>query len=262
MTTVTTITPPCRPAPKECESLSQHEFGLNGMDDVGRLHSQEHVSVSEIRQRLQFRRLPIGERYDNLAAQQRNNPTQIRAAAQAAGVKLPALDVLQPTAGAEVLQIVHDRLLGAFLLKRNLQYAAADCGQGALARQSPGHLGWSAVGAQCNCTAAAGWFAQHCQVHFLKAAVTLVYEADRHAKKGLAPRMHGVRPIDRAVVEQDNPVASRADEDAVASGRNLNCAQRQRNIFARCDWVALAGASQPDLARHTSDGAQRDRVRC
>jgi len=28
----------------------------------------EHVSVSEIRQRLQFRRLPIGERYDNLAA--------------------------------------------------------------------------------------------------------------------------------------------------------------------------------------------------
>jgi len=133
LTTVTTITPPCRPAPKECESLSQHEFGLNGMDDVGRLHSQEHVSVSEIRQRLQFRRLPIGERYDNLAAQQRNNPTQIRAAAQAAGVKLPALDVLQPTAGAEVLQIVHDRLLGAFLLKRNLQYAAADCGQGALA---------------------------------------------------------------------------------------------------------------------------------
>jgi hypothetical protein len=57
---------------------------------------------------------------------------------------------------------------------------------------------------------------QLCQFHYLKEAATPVYEADRHAKKELKKRVRGVRPIERAVAEQDGPAATLVSGYAVA----------------------------------------------
>ena len=66
------------------------------------------------------------DRYDELVALQLNDPARLRAATQAAGKVVLALDGLQPTVGNEVLWVVRDCLSGAILLARSLLSATAD----------------------------------------------------------------------------------------------------------------------------------------
>ena len=40
---------------------------------------------------------------------------------------------------------------------------------------------------------------QLCHFHYLREAARPLYEADRHAKKELKKRVHGIRPIERQV---------------------------------------------------------------
>jgi hypothetical protein len=61
-----------------------------------------------------------------LVALQLNDPARLRAATQAAGKVVLALDGLQPTVGNEVLWVVRDCLSGAILLARSLLSATAD----------------------------------------------------------------------------------------------------------------------------------------
>jgi hypothetical protein len=48
---------------------------------------------------------------------------------------------------------------------------------------------------------------QLCHFHYLREAAKPIYEADRHAKKELKNRVRGIRPIERAVDERDDPQA-------------------------------------------------------
>jgi len=48
---------------------------------------------------------------------------------------------------------------------------------------------------------------QLCQFHFLREAARGVFDADRHAKKELKKRVRGVRPIERAVEDRQDPEA-------------------------------------------------------
>jgi len=51
---------------------------------------------------------------------------------------------------------------------------------------------------------------QLCHFHYLREAATPVFEADRHAKKELKKRVRGIRPIERAVENRDDPEAERS----------------------------------------------------
>ena len=48
---------------------------------------------------------------------------------------------------------------------------------------------------------------QLCHFHYLREAAKPVYEADRHAKKGLKKHLRGVRPIERAVEKRNDEEA-------------------------------------------------------
>lgn len=45
-----------------------------------------------------------------------------------------------------------------------------------------------------------------CHFHYLREAAKGIYEADRHAKKELKKRVRGVRELERAVVDPDDPM--------------------------------------------------------
>jgi hypothetical protein len=164
------------------------------------------------------------DRYDELVALQLNDPARLRAATQAAGKVVLALDGLQPTVGNEVLWGVRDCLSGAMLLARSLLAATADdraplltAVKEALAVPIVGVISDGQPSVR-NAIAQALPEVPHqrCQVPYLQEAATLVSEADRHAKQELKKRLRGVRPIARAGAEQDNPAATLVGGDAVA----------------------------------------------
>jgi hypothetical protein len=164
------------------------------------------------------------DRDDALVALQLNDPARLRAATQAAGKVVLARDGLQPTVGNDVRWGVRDWLSGAFLLARSLLAATAD-DRAPLLTAVKEALAVPIVGvisdgqpSVCNAIAQALPDVPHqlCQFPYLKAAATLVSEADRHAKQELKKRLRGVRPIARAGAEQDNPAATLVGGDAVA----------------------------------------------
>jgi len=164
------------------------------------------------------------DRYDELVALPLNDPARLRAATQAAGKVVLALDGLQPTVGNEVLWGVRDWLSGAFLLARSLLAATADdraplltAVKEALAVPIVGGIADGQPSVR-NAIAQALPDVPHqlCQFPYLQAAATLVSEADRHAKQERKKRLRGVRPIARAGAEQDTPAATLVGGDAVA----------------------------------------------
>lgn len=164
------------------------------------------------------------DRSAELVALQLNDPARLRAATQAAGKVVLALDGLQPTVGNEVLWGVRDCLSGAILLARSLLAATADdraplltAVKEALAVPIVGGIADGQPSVR-NAIAQALPDVPHqlCQFPYLKEAATLVSEADQHAKQELKKRLRGVRPIARAGAEQDNPAATLVGGDAVA----------------------------------------------
>ncbi len=57
---------------------------------------------------------------------------------------------------------------------------------------------------------------QLCHFHYLREAAMPVFEADRHAKKELKKRVRGIRPLERAVEDRDDPDAKLVRGYAVA----------------------------------------------
>ncbi|MDJ0692628.1 MAG: hypothetical protein QNJ41_29625 [Xenococcaceae cyanobacterium MO_188.B32] len=46
-----------------------------------------------------------------------------------------------------------------------------------------------------------------CHFHYLREATRPLFEADRHAKKELKKLVRGVRPLEREVPQQEEPIA-------------------------------------------------------
>jgi hypothetical protein len=221
-----------RPEAEGRYALPHHEFGLDVIAEIGHLRYREHRSVPEIHQALRARDLPISERsvtnlldrYDELVALPLSDPTRLKQITQAHGRVILALDGLQPEVGHEVLWVLRDCLSGEILLARSLLSATADdlaplitAVKDALdvpivAVVSDGQSSVRNAVAQ----ALPGVPHQLCHFHEMREAATPVFEADRHAKKELKKRVRGVRPIERAVEERDDPAADLVRGYAVA----------------------------------------------
>lgn len=126
-----------------------------------------------------------------------------------------ALDGLQPDVGHEVLWVARDCLSGEVLLARSLLSGSAD-DLAPLLREVV-----DAVGVPVSSVVSDGQTSirraveralpgvphQLCQFHFLREAARPVFEADRHAKKTLKKHRRGVRRIERAVEDINDPQA-------------------------------------------------------
>jgi hypothetical protein len=264
---------PYRPEAEGRYALPHHEFGLDVIATVGALRYAEHRSVPEIHRHLLGRGLAIAERtvtnlldrYDELLAVTLTDDRRLQGLLAAQGRVILALDGLQPDVGHEVLWVLRDCLSGEVLLARSLlsgrqQDLAGLIGQVRDGLQVP-IVGVVSDGQQPIRKAVAkalpGVPHQLCQFHYLREAARPLYEADRHAKKGLKKHVRGVRPIERALEGRTDPQAEaiRGYCDAVRSaltddGRppleasGLKLHERLSAITASLDRVAKKGGSR------------------
>lgn len=223
---------PYRPEAEGRFALPQHEFGLDVIAQIGLWRYREHRTVPEMHALLRARNLPISERsvtnlldrYDELLALAVLDVTRLRHLTTPQQRVILALDGLQPDVGHEVLWVLRDALSGEILLVRSLLSAT----QQDLARllsevRDALEVPIAAVvsdGQQSIRKAVARIFPavphQLCHFHYLREAASPLFEADRHAKKELKKRVRGIRPIERAVEERDDPQAELVRGYAVA----------------------------------------------
>src|SRR5262249_51154786 len=81
---------------------------------------------------------------------------------------------------------------------------------------------------------------QLCQFHFPREAARPIYEADRHAKKGLKKKVRGVRKIERQMEDRSDPEAEagRGYWSAGGAGRRRGPGAPARGGAARCPTAA------------------------
>src|ERR1700750_3076184 len=215
---------PYRPEAEGAMALPDHEFGLDVIALVGTLRHREHRSVPEIHQRLRARGVAIAERsvtnlldrYDELLATSLSDSARLRRRLATQGRVILALDGLQPDVGHEVLWVIRDCISGEVLLApRLLSGTAGDLV--ALLREVARALGVPVAGVVSDGQtsirraveqALPGGPHQLCQVHFLREAARPIFEADRHAKTVLKKHVRGVRPIERAAEQANDPQAA------------------------------------------------------
>jgi hypothetical protein len=214
---------PYRPEAEPHFALPHHEFGLDVLALVGRLRHAEHRSVPEIHQELTRRGVAVAQRtvsnlldrYDELKALATADPQRLGPLLRGQGRVVLALDGLQPDVGHEVLWVLRDCLSGEVLLARSLLSATVK-DLSALLREVRDALpvpitGVISDGQDTIRTAVAQTFPgvphQQCHFHYLREAAKPIYEADRHAKKELKKRVRGVRPIERAVQDEEDEEA-------------------------------------------------------
>jgi len=212
-----------RPEAEGRFALPQHEFGLDVIAQIGVWRYQQHCSVPEMHAALQARHLPISERtvtnlldrYDELVALSVLDVARLRRITNAYGRVILALDGLQPDAGHEVLWVLRDCLSGEVLLTRSL-LSATEADLAALLEEVRDALEVPVAalvsdGQRSIRNAVARVFGdvphQLCHFHYLREAAKPLVEADRHAKKELKKRVRGIRPLERAVEERDDPEA-------------------------------------------------------
>ena len=237
---------------------------------IGAWRYREHKSVPEIHRGLRERGVAIAERtvthlldrYDELVATSLADDVRLRAVLARQGRAILALDGLQPDVGHEVLWVVRECLSGEVLLARSLLSSTGE-DLAALLREVAARVGVPIEGVvsdgQHSVRRAArlalpGVPHQLCQFHYLREAALPVFEADRHAEKELKKRVRGVRPIERAVEDQDDAeaeavrgycaaVRSAITDDGrpplAASG--LKLADRLEAVVASLDRVAEKG---------------------
>jgi Transposase, Mutator family len=184
---------------------------------------RHHRSVPEIHQALRAQGVAIAERsvtnlldrYDELLATSLTGNARLRDLLAAQGRVILALDGLQPDVGHEVLWVVRDCLSGEVLLARSLLSGTAD-DLVPLLREVADAVGVPVAGVVSDGQtsirravkrALPGVPHQLCQFHFLREAARPVFEADRHAKKTLKTHVRGVRRIERAVEDVNDPQA-------------------------------------------------------
>lgn len=210
-----------RPEAEGRWALPQHEFGLDIIAWVGALRYQHHCSVPEIHQQLQQRDVSVSPRtvsnllarYDELVALNLSEPERIKAIVCQEQRVVLAIDGLQPDKGHEVLWVICDCLSGEILLASTLLSATTQ-DLATLLKQVKQTLPVPIVGVISDgqvsirkAVATALPPAAHglCPDHYLREAAKLIYEADSHAKKELKKRVRGVREIERAVNEPNEP---------------------------------------------------------
>jgi hypothetical protein len=206
---------PYRPEAEGRVALPRHEFGLDVIALIGRLRYAEQRSVPEIRTRLTGRGLTIAERsvtnlldrYDELLAVVMADDRRLKGILATQGRCILALDGLQPDVGHEVLWVVRDCLSGEILLARSM-LSARQKDLSALLAGVRDAAGVPVAGVVSDgqhsirkavAEALPGVPHQLCQFHYLREAARPIYEADRHAKKGLKKEVRGVRAIEREV---------------------------------------------------------------
>lgn len=155
------------------------------------------------------------DRYDELKALAVADPGRLRPLLERQGRVVLAIDGLQPDVGHEVLWVLRDCIGGTILLARSLLSAkAADLS--ALLTEVRRVLPVPVTGVVSDgqgsirkavARALPGVPHQLCHFHYLREAARPISEADRHAKKELKKRVRGVRQIERAAEEGDDPEA-------------------------------------------------------
>lgn len=223
---------PYRPEDEGAIALPHGEFGLDLIALVGALRFAQHRSVPEIHAALWERGVPIArrsvtnlvQRYEELVSLHLTDPTRLRARLATQGQVILAIDGLQPDVGHEVLWVLRDCLSGEVLLARSL-LSGREAELAPLLRETAAAVGVPVRGVISDgqqsvrhavASALPGVPHQLCQFHYLKEAALPVYEADRHAKKELKKQVRGVRPIERAVEERDDPEAEAVRGDCLA----------------------------------------------
>jgi len=214
---------PYRPEEEGRIALPQYEFGLEVIALVGALRYQLHRSVPEIHLELAGRGLVICQRtvtnlldrYDELLALRLSDSKRLKRITARHKRVILSLDGLQPDVGHEVLWVLRDCLSGEVLLTRSL-LSSTEADLGALISEVKAGLSVPISGVVSdgqhsirNAVASAlpGVPHQLCHFHYLREAAKPIYEADRHAKKELKKRVRGIRPLERAVDERDDPQA-------------------------------------------------------
>ena len=214
---------PYHPEEEGSLALPDHEFGLDVIALVGTLRYRQHRSVPEIHQELTRRGVAICERtvtnlldrYDELVAVKLCDGTRLKAVLKKQGKIILGLDGLQPDVGHEVLWVLRDCISGEVLLARSL-LSCTQSDLAALIKQACENVGVPVAGAVSdgqhsirNAVAAALPDIPHqlCHFHYLREAARPIYEMDRHAKKELKKQVRGIRPIERAVEQREDPQA-------------------------------------------------------
>ena len=128
------------------------------------------------------------------------------------GQVILAIDGMQPDVGHEVLWVLRDCLSGEVLLARSLLSSTQKDLSALLCEVtealpvpirgviSDGQRTIRKAVAKC----LPGVPHQLCQFHYLREAAKPIFEADRHAKAQLKQQVRGVRPIERALEEQED----------------------------------------------------------
>jgi hypothetical protein len=214
---------PYRPEAEGRFALPRHEFGLDVIARIGALRYAEHRAVPEIHRDLVGRGLSISERtvnnlldrYDELLAVRLADDQRLQRILKRQGQVVLAIDGLQPDMGHEVLWVIRDCRSGEVLSAKSMLSARQQdlaellgtvvdvVGVPIQAVVSDGQQSVrKAVAA-----ALPGVPHQLCQFHYLREAARPISEADRHAKKELKKKVRGVRKIERAVADRDDPTA-------------------------------------------------------
>lgn len=212
-----------RPEEEGRWALPGHEFGLDLIAYVGSLRYQEHRSVPQIHQALREKEVNICQRsvsnvldrYDELISVSLTDKNRIKKLLGSQTQVILAIDGLQPQVGHEVLWVIRDCISESILLARSLLSSRAEdiskmlcevvtaLPQTITAVVSDGQVSIRNAVA----TALPGKPHQLCHYHYYKEAFKPIIEADRHAKKELKKLVRGVRPIERSVADQQNPLS-------------------------------------------------------
>jgi hypothetical protein len=168
-----------------------------------------------------------------------------------------------------VLWVIRDCLSGEVLLARSLLSGTAH-DLAPLLREVAGAVGVPVAGVisdgqtsirRAVAQALPGVPHQLCQFHFLREAARPIFEADRHAKTVLKKHVRGVRPIERAAEQANDPQAAvvqgycAAVRSALTDDGQAPLAASGLKLKQRLEKVA------DSLARVVEKGAPRRRLR-
>ena len=216
-----------RPEEEGRWALPGHEFGLDLIAYAGSLRYQEHRSVPQIHQALREKGVNICQRsvsnvldrYDELLSVSLTDPNRIEQLLSSQQQVILAIDGLQPQVGHEVLWVIRDCISESILLARSLlssrekdiskmlSQVVEALPQTITAVISDGQLSIRNAVA----ITLPGIPHQLCHYHYYKEAFKPIIEADRHAKKELKKLVRGIRPIERSVADQQDPLSEVAN---------------------------------------------------
>lgn len=212
-----------RPEEEAAWALPGHEFGLDLIAYAGSLRYQEHRSVPQIHQAIKEKGVNICQRsvsnvldrYDELISVSLTDENRIAKLLGSQKQVILAIDGLQPQVGHEILWVIRDCISESILLassllssrgediSKMLSEVAEALPQNITAVVSDGQVSIRNAVAQV----LPGTPHQLCHYHYYKEAFRPIIEADRHAKKELKKLVRGVRPLERSVADQQDPVS-------------------------------------------------------